>query len=122
MSRANHNREFTKTFSESPYPYLLTRRLERAATLLRITNWSVVDICMAVGLTSVGSFTTKFTTVYGRSPAAYRGHFPPAAVLVPGPAVCCAPTGVRSPAGRNGRARIEKTRPGDPACGRDAMR
>lgn len=85
MSRAHFSREFKKTFGESPYAYLLTRRLERAATLLRSTDWSVADICMAVGLTSVGSFTTRFTTAYGRSPTAYRAHFPPAAALVPVP-------------------------------------
>ena len=85
MSRAHFSREFKKAFGESPYAYLLTRRLERAATLLRSTDWSVADICMAVGLTSVGSFTTRFTTAYGRSPTAYRAHFPPAAALVPVP-------------------------------------
>lgn len=81
MSRAHFSREFKKAFGESPYSYLLTRRLERAATLLRSTDWSVADICMAVGLTSVGSFTSSFTAAYGLSPTAYRAHFPPAAAL-----------------------------------------
>ena len=85
MSRAHFSREFKKAFGESPYAYLLTRRLERAATLLRSTDWAVADICMAVGLTSVGSFTTSFKTAYGMSPTAYRAHFPPAAALVPVP-------------------------------------
>jgi len=85
MSRAHFSREFRKAFGESPHSYLLTRRLERAATLLRSTDWAVADICMAVGLTSVGSFTTSFKTAYGMSPTAYRTHFPPAAALVPVP-------------------------------------
>lgn len=85
MSRAHFSREFKKAFGESPYSYLLTRRLERAATLLRSTDWSVADICMAVGLASVGSFTTSFSTSYGMSPTAYRSHFPPAAALAPIP-------------------------------------
>lgn len=85
MSRAHFSREFKKSFGESPYSYLLTRRLERAATLLRSTDWSVADICVAVGLSSVGSFTSSFTASYGRSPTAYRAHFPPAAELVPVP-------------------------------------
>ncbi|MGD9955303.1 MAG: helix-turn-helix domain-containing protein [Candidatus Nanopelagicales bacterium] len=85
LSRAHFSREFKRAFGESPYSYLLTRRLERAATLLRSTDWSVADICMRVGLTSVGSFTTSFTTAYGLSPTAYRASFPPAAALVPIP-------------------------------------
>lgn len=82
MSRAHFSRAFKRAFGESPYNYLATRRLERAAHLLRHTDWAVADICMAVGLTSVGSFTTSFTTVYGRSPTSYRAEFPPAAALV----------------------------------------
>jgi len=82
MSRAHFSREFKRAFGDSPYNYLLTRRLERAAHLLRSTDWSVADICMSVGLSSVGSFTTSFTTAYGMSPTAYRAHFPPAASLV----------------------------------------
>jgi AraC-like DNA-binding protein len=85
LSRAHFSREFKKAFGESPYSYLLTRRLERAASLLRSTDWSVADICMAVGLTSVGSFTSSFTKAYGRSPSSYRASFPPAAALVPIP-------------------------------------
>jgi AraC-like DNA-binding protein len=79
LSPAHFSREFRKTFGESPHGYLLTRRLERAAALLRTTDRSVAEICMAVGLSSVGSFTTSFTRVYGRSPLAYRASFPPAA-------------------------------------------
>jgi transcriptional regulator GlxA family with amidase domain len=85
LSRAHFSREFRRAFGESPHAYLLTRRLERAAALLRTTDRSVADICFSVGLQSVGSFTTSFTRTYGVSPIVYRGSFPPAAdhALVP---------------------------------------
>jgi AraC-like DNA-binding protein len=85
LSRAHFSREFRRTFGESPHAYLLTRRMERAATLLRTTDHSVADICFAVGLQSVGSFTTTFTRLYGLSPTAYRATFPPASAhaLIP---------------------------------------
>src|ERR1700694_731329 len=85
LSRAHFSREFRRTFGESPHSYLLTRRLERAAALLRTTDRSVADVCFAVGLQSVGSFTTSFARAYGAPPAAYRAGFPPAAqhALVP---------------------------------------
>src|SRR5437868_13912645 len=79
LSRAHFSREFRRAFGESPHAYLLTRRLERAAALLRTTDRSVADICLSVGLQSVGSFTTSFSRTYGRSPTAYRAEFPPAA-------------------------------------------
>ncbi len=78
LSRAHFSREFRRTFGESPHAYLLTRRLERAAALLRSTDRTVADICFSVGLQSVGSFTTSFTRSYGMSPTAYRAQFPPA--------------------------------------------
>jgi len=80
LSRAHFSREFRRAFGESPHAYLLTRRLERAAALLRTTDRSVADICFSVGLQSVGSFTTSFTRIYGVSPTAYRDAFPPAAL------------------------------------------
>ena len=85
LSRAHFSREFRRAFGESPHTYLLTRRLERAAAMLRTTDRSVADICVSVGLQSVGSFTTSFTRTYGKSPTAYRMAFPPAAhrALVP---------------------------------------
>jgi AraC-like DNA-binding protein len=79
LSRAHFSREFRRAFGESPHAYLLTRRLERAAALLRATDRSVADICFSVGLTSLGSFTTSFTRTFGVSPTAYRATFPPAA-------------------------------------------
>ena len=78
LSRAHFSREFRRTFGESPHGYLLTRRLERAAALLRNTDRSVAEICFSVGLRSVGSFTSSFGRGYGRSPTAYRASFPPA--------------------------------------------
>ena len=79
LSRAHFSREFRRAFGVSPHGYLLTRRLERAATMLRTTDNSVAEICVAVGLSSVGSFTTSFRRMFGASPTAYRARFPPAA-------------------------------------------
>ena len=80
LSRAHFSRMFTKTFGESPHAYLQSRRLERAAALLRYTDRSVAEICVMVGLQSIGSFTTSFARVFGKPPAAYRASMPPAAV------------------------------------------
>ena len=78
LSPAHFSREFRRAFGESPHQYLLTRRLERAAALLRTTDRPVTEICFAVGWSSVGSFTTSFRRVYGTTPVAYRAAFPPA--------------------------------------------
>jgi AraC-like DNA-binding protein len=82
LSQAHFSREFRRAFGESPHQYLLTRRLERAAALLRNTDRDVTEICFAVGLVSVGSFTTSFRRVYGLTPTAYRASFPPAERLI----------------------------------------
>jgi AraC-like DNA-binding protein len=79
LSPAHFSREFRRAFGETPHQYLLTRRLERAAALLRNTDHTVADICLTVGLVSIGSFTTSFTKTYGLSPTAYRASYPPAA-------------------------------------------
>lgn len=86
LSKAHFSREFRRTFGESPYVYLQTRRLERAAALLRNTDRSVAEVCLDVGLQGVGSFTTSFKRMYGMTPTAYRDSFPPAAsqARVPG--------------------------------------
>ena len=78
LSRAHFSQRFRLTFGESPHRYLLTRRLERAASLLRTTDWTVATVCFAVGCESVGSFTTSFRRVFGETPQAYRTNFPPA--------------------------------------------
>ncbi len=86
LSRAHFSREFKRAFGDSPRQYLLTRRMERAAWLLRATDRSVADVCFSVGLQSVGSFTTSFTRHYGVSPTAYRAKFPPATMFARVPA------------------------------------
>ncbi len=78
LSPAHFSREFKKTFGESPHRYLMTRRLERAASLLRTTDYSVAEICFSVGLEGVGSFTTSFGRMFGQTPTEYRTSFPPA--------------------------------------------
>jgi AraC-like DNA-binding protein len=77
LSPAHFTREFHRAFGETPHQYLVTRRLERAAALLRNTDHSVADICATVGLRSVGSFTTSFGRTFGLSPTAYRAAHPP---------------------------------------------
>jgi AraC-like DNA-binding protein len=86
LSRAHFSREFKKAFGESPHSYLLTRRLERAAALLRTTDRTVADICLSVGLRGIGSFTTSFKRNFGQTPTAYRASFPPAEALARVPA------------------------------------
>jgi AraC-like DNA-binding protein len=113
LSRAHFSRMFTRTFGESPRAYLQTRRLERAAALLRYTDRSVADICVMVGLLSVGSFTTTFARVYGKPPAAYRASLPPAASRVRVPS-CVLARDTRPPAdSRVKTAHGEKTGRGD---------
>jgi len=85
LSPAYFSRRFRVAFGVTPHGYLLTRRLERAAALLRHTDHSVARICSEVGLTSLGSFTTSFSRTYGASPTAYREAFPAAADRVPVP-------------------------------------
>jgi AraC-like DNA-binding protein len=78
LSPSHFSREFRRAFGEPPHKYLLMRRLERAAALLRNTDRTVADICLTVGLRSVGSFTTSFGRTFGLSPTAYRAAQPPA--------------------------------------------
>jgi AraC-like DNA-binding protein len=103
LSPAHFSREFRKAFGETPHQYLLTRRLERAAALLRSTDYTVSGICFTVGLQSVGSFTSSFGRAYGCSPSAYRAAYPPAADRVR------IPTCMLLAYGRPSRAVLEKT-------------
>jgi AraC-like DNA-binding protein len=86
LSRAHFSREFRRAFGESPRAYLLTRRLERSAALLRHTDRSVIDVCLDVGLQSVGSFTTSFKKAYGVTPTQYRAAHLPASAHINLPA------------------------------------
>ena len=86
LSPAHFSREFRRAFGEPPHRYLLTRRLERAASLPRSTDWSEARICYSVGLSGVGSFTTSFGRMFGMSPTEYRSAHPPATAMAKVPA------------------------------------
>jgi AraC-like DNA-binding protein len=72
MSTAHFARQFRAAYGETPYAYLMTRRIERAKLLLRRGDLSVTDVCMTVGCTSLGSFSARFTLLVGETPTAYR--------------------------------------------------
>jgi transcriptional regulator GlxA family with amidase domain len=74
MSTAHFSRRFRDVYSETPYAYLMTRRIERAKALLRYGDLSVTEICFAVGCTSLGSFSSRFTELVGEPPSAYRAR------------------------------------------------
>jgi AraC-like DNA-binding protein len=106
MSPAHFSRQFRETYGETPYSYLMTRRIERAKALLRRGDMSVTDVCLAVGCTSLGSFSARFTQLVGETPTAYRAHDHSGLVSVPG---CVAkeltrpirePSASRMPSGR----------------------
>ena len=84
MSPAHFSRKFRATYGETPYAYLMTRRIERAKALLRRGDLSVTEVCMAVGCTSLGSFSARFTELVGETPTAYRARDHSALVGVPG--------------------------------------
>ena len=102
LSSAQFSREFRRTYGETPHQYLITRRLERAASLLTTTDRSVAEICMTVGWSSVGSFTTSFGRTFGCSPTAYRAAHPPASdrAMIP---TCVLRAWTRPSGGLNGR-------------------
>ncbi len=83
LSAGHLTRQFTLTYGEPPYSYLLTRRIERAMALLRRGDLSVTEVCFTVGCSSLGSFTTRFTELVGVSPGAYRRQQRPAAAGIP---------------------------------------
>lgn len=84
MSPAHFSRQFRAAYGETPYTYLMTRRIERAKALLRAGDVSVTDVCMAVGCTSLGSFSSRFTELVGETPTAYRARDHRALASVPG--------------------------------------
>jgi len=92
MSPSHFARQFRAAFGETPYAYLQSRRLERAMALLRRGDLSVTDVCLAVGFTSLGSFSSTFTRLVGEPPSAYRGRDHTAMAPVP---ACVARTWTR---------------------------
>ena len=84
MSTANFSRQFRLAYGETPYGYLMTRRIERAKLLLRRGEMSVSEVCWAVGCASLGSFSARFTKLVGETPTAYRARDHAALACVPG--------------------------------------
>ena len=84
MSTAHFSRRFRAAYGETPYSYLMTRRIERAKALLRRGDMSVTDVCMAVGCTSLGSFSARFTELVGETPTSYRNRDHSELARVPG--------------------------------------
>jgi transcriptional regulator GlxA family with amidase domain len=83
MSAGHFSRSFRAAFGQTPYSYLMTRRIERAKALLRRGDLSVTEVCVAVGCTSLGSFSTRFTELVGESPSAYRARRHDAGATIP---------------------------------------
>ena len=83
MSAGHFSREFRRAYGESPYSYLMTRRIERAMALLRRGDLSVTDVCFAVGCSSLGTFSTRFTELVGVPPSSYRRDAAGATVGMP---------------------------------------
>jgi len=84
MSPAHFSRQFREAYGETPYSYLMTRRIERAKALLRRGDLSVTEVCVAVGCSSLGSFSARFTEIVGQTPSAYRSSDHSALAGVPG--------------------------------------
>ena len=104
MSVGHFQRSFKQAFGETPYAWLMTRRIERAMALFRNTDLSVTDVCMEVGCTSLGSFSARFTDLVGETPSAYRARTHDGLVGVPG----CIATQVTRPS----RKRSGSEKPG----------
>ena len=105
MSSAHFSRQFRATYGETPYSYLMTRRIERAKALLRLGDLSVTEVCLEVGCTSLGSFSARFTELVGETPTAYRARDHGALASVPG----CIARDVTRP--RRMPSRIEEAAP-----------
>ena len=83
MSPSHFSRQFREAYGETPYGYLMTRRIERAMALLRRGDMTVTEVCVAVGATSLGSFSSRFTELVGETPSAYRARDHSAGAAVP---------------------------------------
>ena len=105
MSPAHFSRQFRAAYSETPYSYLMTRRIERAMALLR-AGMSVTDACLAVGCTSLGSFSSRFTELVGETPSAYRAREHHAVSAIP---ACVAKVHTRPTRSRSSRIREAST-------------
>lgn len=103
MSAGHFSRQFRIAYGESPYQYLMTRRIERAMTLLRRGDMSVTEVCFAVGCSSLGTFSTRFTELVGVSPRAYRDR---GADLRPGMLPCIAKQVTRPVRNREARRAV----------------
>lgn len=110
MSPGHFSRSFRAAFGETPYSYLMSRRIERAQALLRRGDLSVTEVCLAVGFTSLGSFSTRFTEVVGESPSSYRARDHSWSAALPG---CVAKMFMRQV--RNGEAARPTRSPARPA-------
>ena len=109
MSPGHFSRQFRAAYGETPYGYLMTRRIERAKALLRRGDLSVTEVCMAVGCTSLGSFSARFTEIVGESPRAYRTRCHDAGAAVP---ACYAKAVTRPGRGRSGSEKRPARRAG----------
>ncbi len=101
MSTAHFSRQFRAAYGETPYSYLMTRRIERAQALLRLGELSVTEVCLEVGCTSLGSFSARFTELVGETPTAYRARDHSALMHVSG----CVARDVTRPRGKSSRPR-----------------
>ncbi len=101
MSTAHFSRRFRAAYGETPYAYLMTRRIERAQALLRHGDLSVTEVCMAVGCTSLGSFSASFSKLVGETPTAYRARDHRGLASVPG----CVAKHVTRPSRQSSRIR-----------------
>ena len=99
MSTAHFSRQFRAAYGETPYSYLMTRRIERAKALLRRRDMSVTEVCLEVGCSSLGSFSARFTELVGETPTAYRARDHGELVAVPG----CIVKELTRPAGESSR-------------------
>jgi transcriptional regulator GlxA family with amidase domain len=110
MSPAHFSRQFRAAYGETPYGYLMTRRIERAQALLRRGDLTVTEVCVAVGCTSLGSFSARFTEIVGEPPSAYRARDHSATADVP----ACESKLLSRPS-RNGEAAFAARRLASPA-------
>ena len=104
LSAGHLSREFKKAYGESPYSYLMTRRIERAMRLLRVGELSVTEVCFAVGCQSLGTFSTRFSELVGVSPSVYRQQAADAVTGLPSCVVTQVTRPVRATSIRNGEA------------------